>query len=68
MLVYTDTAHAPWTIVKYDDKKRSRLNCMRHSPPALPYTTKDARRVGRPDPLIVASADMIGGGDAVLGR
>ncbi len=68
MFFYTDTADAPWTIVKSDDKKRARLNCMRHFLTALPYTNKDARRVGRPDPLIVASADMIGTGDAALGR
>ncbi|MXY68075.1 MAG: polyphosphate kinase 2 [Acidobacteriia bacterium] len=67
MFFYTDTADAPWTIVKSDDKKRARLNCMRHFLAALPYTNKDVRRVGRPDPLIVASADMIGGGDAAVG-
>ena len=30
MFFYTDTADAPWTIVKADDKKRARLNCMQH--------------------------------------
>ena len=30
MLFYTDTADAPWTIIKSDDKKRARLACMRH--------------------------------------
>ena len=63
MFFYTDTADAPWTIVKSDDKKRARLNCMRHFLSAVPYTNKDARVVGRPDPRIVASADMIGAGD-----
>ncbi len=64
----TDTAEAPWTIVKSDDKKRARLNCMRHFLAALPYTGKDAHIVGRPDPAIVGSgADAIGaarGGNA----
>ena len=68
MFFHTDTADSPWTIVKSDDKKRARLNCMRHFLAALPYTSKDARGVGRPDPLIVASADMIGGGDTALDR
>ena len=68
MFFYTDTADAPWTVVKSNDKKRARLNCMRHFLAALPYTNKDVQRVGRPDPLIVASADMIGGSDAALGR
>jgi polyphosphate kinase 2 (PPK2 family) len=30
MFFYTDTADAPWTIIKSDDKKRARLNCMLH--------------------------------------
>ena len=68
MFFYTDTADAPWTIVKSDDKKRARLNCMRHFLAALPYTNKDARVVDRPDPLIVASADMIDSADAALTR
>ena len=50
MFFYTDTADAPWTIVKSDDKKRARLNCMRHFLSALPYPDKDHRVVDRPDP------------------
>ena len=60
MFFYTDTADAPWTIIKSDDKKRARLNCMKHFLAALPYTGRDAAVVGRADPLIVASADAIG--------
>jgi polyphosphate kinase 2 len=30
MLKATDTEHAPWYIVKSDDKKRARLNCISH--------------------------------------
>ena len=41
---------------------------MRHFLAALPYTNKDTRVVGRADPLIVASADMIGAGDPDPGK
>ena len=69
MFFYTDTADAPWTIVKSDDKKRARLNCMRHFLAALPYTDKDARVVDHPDPLIVgASADALGAGDSLADK
>ncbi len=69
MFFYTDTADAPWTIVKSDDKKRARLNCMRHFLSSLPYTDKDVVVVGQPDPLIVGtSADAIGGGDNFFDR
>ena len=67
MFFYTDTADAPWTIVKSDDKKRARLNCMRHFLSSLSYADKDAEVVGQPDPLIVGtSADAIGSGDRVI--
>ncbi|QFT47613.1 Polyphosphate kinase 2 (PPK2) [Roseivivax sp. THAF40] len=56
MFFYTDTADAPWTIVKSDDKKRARLNCMRHFLSSLDYPGKDARIVKGPDPLIVGRA------------
>ncbi len=30
MLEATDTKHAPWFIVRTDDKRRGRLNCIAH--------------------------------------
>ena len=69
MFFYTDTADAPWTIIKSDDKKRARLNCMRHFLSSLPYTGRDTGVVGEPDPLIVGtSADALGGGDGFFDR
>ena len=69
MYFYTDTADAPWTIIKSDDKKRARLNCMRHFLSSLPYPGKDRRIVGEPDPLIVGgTAHAIGDGAHILGR
>jgi polyphosphate kinase len=59
MFFYTDTADAPWVIVKSDDKKRARLNCMRHFLSALDYPNKDHAVVGVPDPLIVGRAAQV---------
>jgi polyphosphate kinase 2 len=56
MFFYTDTADAPWTIVKSDDKKRARLNCMQHFLSELDYPDKDLHTVHGPDPLIVGSS------------
>ncbi len=53
MFFYTNTADAPWTVVKSDDKKRARINCMRHFLYNLDYPNKDYQVVGEPDPLIV---------------
>jgi len=69
MFFYTDTADAPWTIIKSDDKKRARLNCMRHFLSLLPYPDKNHHVVGHPDPLIVgASGHVIGRDDHILGK
>jgi polyphosphate kinase len=59
MFFYTDTADAPWTIVKSNDKKRARLNCMLHFLQTLPYPNKDLRVVLPPDPLIVGSTAQV---------
>ncbi len=37
MLDATDTKHAPWNIVRSDDKKRARLNCISHLLSRIPY-------------------------------
>jgi len=37
MLEATDTKHAPWHIVRSDDKKRARLNCISHLLSLIPY-------------------------------
>jgi len=59
MFFYTDTADAPWTVVKSDCKKRARLNAMRFVLNSLDYPNKDADVVSSPDPLIVGSAKDI---------
>ncbi len=55
MFFYTDTADAPWTIVKSDDKKRARLEAIRYVLNRLPYDGKNPEVVHAPDPLIVGS-------------
>jgi len=62
MFFYTDTADAPWVIVKSDDKKRARLNAMRHFLSTVDYPEKDWSVIGAPDPLIVGRASQVIGG------
>jgi polyphosphate kinase 2 (PPK2 family) len=59
MFFYSDTADAPWTIVKSNDKKRARLNCMRHFLAGLDYPDKDPEIACAPDPLIVGHAGQV---------
>ncbi len=56
MFHYTDTEAAPWTVVNSNDKKRARLEAMRHVLDLYAYEDKDAELVGIPDPLIVGPA------------
>ena len=68
MFFYTDTADAPWTVIKSDDKKRARLNAMRHVLYSLPYDERDTDVAVPPDPLIVGSAaDIFERDELVLG-
>jgi polyphosphate kinase len=59
MLFYTDTADAPWTIIRSDDKNRARLNVIKHVLYTIPYAGKDEDVVTAPDPHIIGSAKAI---------
>ena len=59
MFFYTDTADAPWTVVKSDCKKRARLNALRYVLHKLPYTNKNIDAIGPLDPLLVGRANVV---------
>jgi polyphosphate kinase 2 len=37
MIIATDTEYAPWYVVRADDKRRARLNCIAHLLSVIPY-------------------------------
>ena len=59
MFFYTDTADAPWTVIKSDCKKRARLNAMRYVLHKLPYSNKNLDHIGPMDPLLVGRAHVV---------
>lgn len=59
MFFHTDTADAPWTVIKSDCKKRARVNAMRYILHSMPYAKRDLDRVGRVDPLLVGRANVV---------
>ena len=59
MFFYTDTADAPWTVIKSNDKKRARLACIRHFLASVEYPGKDAQLVSKPDPALVSGAGQV---------
>jgi hypothetical protein len=48
MFKHTDTEHAPWHIVRSDDKKRARLNVIAHILSQIPYKKVDRAKVKLP--------------------
>jgi polyphosphate kinase 2 len=60
MFAATDTEHAPWTVIRANDKKRARLEAIRSVLHRLPYEGKDEQAVGSPDPnVVVAATDVL---------
>lgn len=57
MLRRTDSKHAPWTIIRANDKKRARLNAIRTLLNRFDYEGKDQAVIGKIDRKIVLSAD-----------
>ena len=61
MLKETHSEHAPWTVVKANDKRRARINVIRTILKELPYTGNDKGAIGEIDEAIVGmGADAVG--------
>ena len=59
MFAATDTKVAPWVVVKSDDKKRARVNCMRYVLRNLPYEQDAVMRVRKSDGKLIGPAKKI---------
>lgn len=55
MLKETHSHHAPWTVVRGNDKRRARLNLIRHMLHTLDYSGKDEAAIGEIDKEILGS-------------
>lgn len=53
MLGATDTDTAPWTVVRANDKRRARLEIIRHVLGAIDYEGRDPDAIGKPDARIL---------------
>jgi polyphosphate kinase 2 len=59
MFFYTDTADAPWTVIKSNDKKRARIQAMRYVLSRFRYDGKDSELVGVVDERLVGPASQL---------
>lgn len=54
----TSSEHAPWTVVRSDDKRRARVNTIRSVLSAVEYDRKDAKAIGDVDASVVGGIDL----------
>ena len=59
MFFHTDNPLTPWTVIKSDDKKRARINCMRYFLNQLDYPNKNLNIVKQYDEKIVGSVNAM---------
>ena len=59
MLVATDSVSAPWTVVNSNDKRRARLESIRHVLHTIEYDHRDSAVVHAPDPRVVRPARAV---------
>jgi polyphosphate kinase 2 len=59
MFARTDTAAAPWNVVRSNDKRRGRIAAMSWVLSTLDYPTKDPDAVAVPDPLVVGPPSQV---------
>jgi polyphosphate kinase 2 len=55
MLKETHSEHAPWTVIRANDKRRARINLIRHILKTLDYDGKDKKAIGEIDDKIVGT-------------
>jgi polyphosphate kinase 2 len=55
----THTRHAPWTIVKSNDKRRGRIESMRYVLSQFDYPDKNRDVIGEADPALVGPPDEV---------
>ena len=58
MLKHTDSPHAPWTVIRANDKRRLRINVIRTLLAGFDYEGKDKKAIGKIDEKIVLSAEQ----------
>ena len=65
MFAATNTNFAPWYIVRSDDKRRARLNCIRHLLSLIPYEKMPQKKAKLPDRVMDDAYDDLASLDGV---
>lgn len=57
-LARSHAPHAPWTVVRSDDKRRARTEAMRHMLLNVPYARKIEKSLGQADPKVCGGPEI----------
>ncbi len=52
------TDQAPWTVIRSDDKRRARIEALRHVLSNIDYARKDEKAIGQPDRAVCGGPDI----------
>lgn len=55
MITSTHAEHAPWTVIRANDKRRARIEAIRKVLVSIDYAGRNKKAIGEPDPLIVGA-------------
>jgi polyphosphate kinase len=55
MMKATHSNHAPWTVVRYNDKRRGRIEVLRHVLLSMNYPDKNIKVIGKPNNKIIGT-------------
>lgn len=55
----SNTAYAPWTVIRSDDKRRARIAAIQTILHAVPYKGKNSDEIGVPDPKITDGPSLL---------
>ena len=57
-LTFSHTVDAPWTVIRSDDKRRARVEALRHVLSHVDYASKSHQALGRADPAVCAGPEI----------
>jgi polyphosphate kinase 2 (PPK2 family) len=58
MLLASHTSHAPWTVIKSDNKKKARIECIKHILTHIDYPNKISKKALKPNNSLIYSGDV----------
>ncbi|MEO0542978.1 MAG: polyphosphate kinase 2 [Pseudomonadota bacterium] len=59
MIDATDNKHAPWTVIRYNDKRRGRVEMLKHVLSNVRFAGRDDKIIGKPNAKIIGAGSKM---------